>query len=99
MGIVLANNLISKEDENLPEDAKKYKKTSKILLLIAAVGGGLIVLPEFITTIIGLLIGLTVYMLAIVRKKPDSLKIKPVKHVVGEVVVQDIDCEADDITL
>jgi TRAP transporter 4TM/12TM fusion protein len=99
MGIVLAANLISKEDENLPEDAKKYKKTSKILLLIAAVGGGLIVLPEFITTIIGLLIGLTVYMLAIVRKKPDSLKIKPVKHVVGEVVVQDIDCEADDITL
>ena len=38
-------------------------------------------------------------MLAIVRKKPDSLKIKPVKHVVGKVVVQDIDCEADDITL
>jgi hypothetical protein len=55
--------------------------------------------PEFITTGIGLLIGFIILILAIVRKKPDSLKIKPVKHVVGEVIIQDIDCEEDDITL
>jgi len=99
MGIVLAANLASKEEDNLPEDAKKYKRNSKILLLLAALGGSLIVFPEFITTGIGLLIGFIILILAIVRKKPDSLKIKPVKHVVGEVIIQDIDCEEDDITL
>lgn len=99
MGIVVAANLSSKEEENLPEDAKKYKKNSRILLILAVVGGSLIVLPEFKTTVLGLLIGLIVSIYAIVRKKPDSLKIRPVKHVAGEVVLQDLDYEEDDIIL
>jgi cytochrome bd-type quinol oxidase subunit 2 len=99
MGVVLAANLTSKEEENLAEDAKKYRKGSKILLLIAALGGSLIVLPEFTTTLTGLLVGLIVLIIALVRKKPESLQMKPVKRVVGEVIIQDIDCEEDDIIL
>lgn len=99
MGVVLAANLTSKEEENLAEDAKKYRKDSKILLLIAALGGSLIVLPEFTTTLTGLLVGLIVLIIALVRKKPESLQMKPVKRVVGEVIIQDIDCEEDDIIL
>ena len=99
MGIVIAVNLSSKEEQNLPEDARKYRKNSKILLFIAAVSGSLIVFPEFKTTVFGLLTGLIIFIIAIVRKKPDSLIIKPVKYVAGDVVIQDLDYEEGDITL
>lgn len=98
MGIVLFLNLTQKE-ENLPEDAKHYRKGTKALLTIAGVGGVLIAFPEFISTMIGIVIACTTLVISKLRKKPASLMevIDEDEQYMGEVIIQEIDREDDDI--
>ncbi len=93
MGILVFLNIIGNE---LDIDIKK-KRISDILLIAMGVSGVLMMLPEFVSTVIGVVLFVGCYFARRFVRGPVAEVVA--EGVTGDVVIANIDQEEDDITL
>ena len=98
MGILVFLNLTRKRDDEKSEEERKNERISDILLVVIAVAGFLMMLPEFYTTAIGLVIMIATFVVRM-KFKPSIAPVATADGVVGEVIINEIDKEEDDIEL
>lgn len=96
MGILVVMNIMNKDAADVSSQEKKKSNMSNVLLIIIAVAGFLMMLPDFSSTVIGLVAGTVAFIFRKALKKP-SLVVE--NGVEGEVIINEIDKEDDDIEI